>query len=219
MSYASEHHYDVHRVLKIDQTCNDEYGIGTPEDPVAMTTIEHPAYYITLENGKNACFNAKTMRKFGENKSQYVHGDKKSFSNPPHHDFVDLDERLLTSASRGNVRELGFLLEMGANIDTAAEDGSTPLYKAAYNNHINVVKKLIKAGADVDKVNHDGWTPFYAAAVTNNTDVARELVKAGANIDKGAEDGSTPLDVAQGRGHIDFIYEFFTPTSPVYFPT
>ena len=56
------------------------------------------------------------------------------------------------------------LIEAGADVNKARNDGWTPLYSAASKGHEAVVKALIEAGADVNKAENDGWTPLYIAA-------------------------------------------------------
>ena len=51
------------------------------------------------------------------------------------------------------------LIEAGADVNKAADDGETPLYTAASNGHEAVVTALIEAGADVNKADNGGKTP------------------------------------------------------------
>ena len=57
------------------------------------------------------------------------------------------------AAHTGNVLVVDLLIAAQADINAikAGDDGSTPLYGAAYNGHDPVVKRLITAHADVDK--------------------------------------------------------------------
>ncbi len=52
------------------------------------------------------------------------------------------------------------LIQAGAEINKAAENGETPLYTAAERGHEAVVRALIEAGADVNKSVNDGATPL-----------------------------------------------------------
>ena len=56
------------------------------------------------------------------------------------------------------------LIEAGADVNKAANDGRRRCTWAAANGHEAVVKALIEAGADVNKANDDGRTPLYMAA-------------------------------------------------------
>ena len=61
---------------------------------------------------------------------------------------------------------VGLLIEAGVDYDKAtADDGTTPLYIAAQNGHVELVGLLIEAGVDYDKATaDDGTTPLYIAA-------------------------------------------------------
>ena len=182
--------YPVHRVLDIDETCGEtDEDDGSkrpraPEDPVSMTPIKHPAYYITMDNGNKKCFNAKTVRSFGESQVNYLHGSNKKIPNPPHHDFVDLDERLHRSASKGDARELIFLLKMGAKVNEANKEGATTLWIAARKGHLAVVEALLNAGADKNKPHTDGRTPLWIAIGEGHLAVVIALLKAGAEVNE-----------------------------------
>jgi ankyrin repeat protein len=52
------------------------------------------------------------------------------------------------------------LIEAGADVDKANNEGETPLFKAAHKGHEAVVKLLIAAKADVDKADNKGRTPL-----------------------------------------------------------
>ena len=80
------------------------------------------------------------------------------------------------------------LIEAGADVNKAADDGETPLYTAASNGHEAVVTALIEAGADVNKADNGGKTPLYSvtregpgAMVSNGYEaVVKALIEAGA---------------------------------------
>ena len=62
------------------------------------------------------------------------------------------------SAWNGDVQ---LLIDLGANIDVAQHDGTTPLHLAALFGRVNAVKALLAAGADVNrKTNRSDWPGF-----------------------------------------------------------
>ena len=48
------------------------------------------------------------------------------------------------------------LLEQGADVDKAKNDGATPLYVASEKGDVNVVSVLLEQGADIDKACDEG---------------------------------------------------------------
>ena len=73
------------------------------------------------------------------------------------------------------------LIAAGADKDKADKNGTTPLFLAAQNGHLNVVQSLIEAGVDVNQANKNGATPLYMAAQEGHTAVVGLLIEAGAD--------------------------------------
>lgn len=79
------------------------------------------------------------------------------------------------------------MIGFGAQVDSKTEIGSTALYIAAANGHIDIVEVevtykpllirfaqlLIKSGAYVNSKKHNGVTPLYIAAQKGHIDVAK----------------------------------------------
>ena len=65
----------------------------------------------------------------------------------------------------------------GAAINKGRRDEATPLFAAAQDGHLAIVKILCDAGADKHKPRFDGDTPEKIAAVENHTDVAHFLAE------------------------------------------
>jgi ankyrin repeat protein len=67
------------------------------------------------------------------------------------------------------------LLQGGADVDKARDNGATPLYIASQNGHVPVVQALLQGGADVNKARDDGVTPVSAASAKGHTAIVRLL--------------------------------------------
>ena len=83
----------------------------------------------------------------------------------------------------------------------AAEDGSTPLHRAAKNAEADKVKKLLaQACVDVNPANQYGSTPLHDAARAGSAEVVQLLLQAGARVDANGRDQLTPLHEAAMQG-------------------
>ena len=56
------------------------------------------------------------------------------------------------------------LIEAGADVMKARDDGLTPLYVGAQEGHEAMVRALIELGADINKASDKGVTPLHIAA-------------------------------------------------------
>ena len=86
------------------------------------------------------------------------------------------NKSLIQAASNGDTQAVELLIEAGANIDQADEDGKTPLYWAARNGQTQVVKLLIEAGANIDQADKDGETPFSILRTKYNDEQIQKFV-------------------------------------------
>ena len=78
---------------------------------------------------------------------------------------------------------INILLDAGADINqNSTATGCTPLWVAARNGNIDIVKELIRRGADVNLPNNDGMTPIRSAVYHGHVNVIKELIAAGAVI-------------------------------------
>jgi ankyrin repeat protein len=78
------------------------------------------------------------------------------------------------------------------------------LYRAAYENRVDIAQALIARGDDIDaKDNEFGMTPLHGAAWYDSLDVASLLIDRGADIDAKDNDGSTPLHGAAAENSRD----------------
>ncbi|MDQ2950020.1 MAG: ankyrin repeat domain-containing protein [Acidobacteriota bacterium] len=99
------------------------------------------------------------------------------------------------------------LLDCGATVDQADDDGITPLGWAAIGNQPEVARILIEHGADVNHVDKKGMTPLlYAASIDFGSSTMIDLmVKAGANLAARNPEGLTALELANKYKHTHLV--------------
>ncbi|KAI8336814.1 Glycerophosphoryl diester phosphodiesterase family-domain-containing protein [Chlamydoabsidia padenii] len=104
-----------------------------------------------------------------------------------------------------NITLLQLLIEKGASVDIADDDGETALLLAIRNGFIDGAKMLIKDGhADVnlsEKIN--GVTPLMVAAIEGDIDMVQLLLDGGAEKTKVDANGWAAYEHAIFRGHLD----------------
>nr|XP_020457634.1 ankyrin repeat domain-containing protein 49 isoform X2 [Monopterus albus]XP_020457635.1 ankyrin repeat domain-containing protein 49 isoform X2 [Monopterus albus]XP_020457636.1 ankyrin repeat domain-containing protein 49 isoform X2 [Monopterus albus]XP_020457637.1 ankyrin repeat domain-containing protein 49 isoform X2 [Monopterus albus]XP_020457639.1 ankyrin repeat domain-containing protein 49 isoform X2 [Monopterus albus]XP_020457640.1 ankyrin repeat domain-containing protein 49 isoform X2 len=76
------------------------------------------------------------------------------------------------------------------------EDGYTPLHRATYGGHVDVVSALLTAGSKVNPRTIDGWTPLHSACRWSRVTVASFLLQHGAELNAQTNGGLTPLHLA-----------------------
>lgn len=67
------------------------------------------------------------------------------------------------------------LLEAGAEVNQANNNGKTPLMAAAQEGHEKVVKALLEAGADIEAKNKNGDTALTLAVKNDHLEVVKIL--------------------------------------------
>ena len=65
------------------------------------------------------------------------------------------------------------LIKERADVNAAANDGSTALLWAAYRSNVEMTKALLAAGATVDAANHYGVTPLLQASRNGDVEIIR----------------------------------------------
>lgn len=112
---------------------------------------------------------------------------------------------LSVAAELGSPHLMQFLVQLdGLEVDRTDEnDGRTPLNRAAYLGHTEIVRLLVARG-DVEKNSKDrnGSTPLAVAAYKGHEEVVQLLLKRD-DVDADSKDnrGRTPLSIAASRGH------------------
>ena len=93
------------------------------------------------------------------------------------------------------------LLDAGADVNIAAEDGTTALMFAAGWNHCQCLNVLLESGADVNAKNELRDTALILAAEAGNSKCMKMLIKAGADVNFKGQDFYTSLMFAAMRSH------------------
>jgi ankyrin repeat protein len=97
------------------------------------------------------------------------------------------------------------LIKERADVNAAANDGSTALLWAAYRSNAEMTKELLAAGARADAANHYGVTPLLQASRNGDAEVIRALLDAGAEPTRWRAEGETPLMAASRTGRLDAV--------------
>jgi ankyrin repeat protein len=98
----------------------------------------------------------------------------------------------------GSLRRMQLLHLAGANVN-ARGNCCLPLFIAAGEGRVEVVRYLLDQNADVNAREKFGDTPLSEAVYNNHLAVAKELVFRGADVNA-LGDGGTALDIAINRG-------------------
>ena len=97
------------------------------------------------------------------------------------------------------------LIREHADVNAAANDGSSALLWAAFHSDAEMTKALLAAGASVDAANHYGVPPLLQASRNGDVDVMRALLDAGAQPTRWHAEGETPLMAASRTGKVDSV--------------
>lgn len=124
-------------------------------------------------------------------------------------------KRILWAAETGKIDVVEELLQNSSELINAIDsDGYTPLHRAAYEGHTDIIKLLIERGLKVDARTNDGWTPLHSAANWGQTNAAAVLLRYGADINAQTEGKLTPLHLAATNAtNIDIFQLLLTQES------
>lgn len=107
---------------------------------------------------------------------------------------------LIDAVEAGNEREVVRLLDSGADVNEANDEGDSPLHTAVWEGHAGIAELLLKRGAAVNAVNEKGETPLHWAAEKGLHGMVWLLLEQRAAVNAKDEDGQTPLHYAAEKG-------------------
>ncbi|AID46738.1 ankyrin repeat protein [Pigeonpox virus] len=106
-------------------------------------------------------------------------------------------------ASKGYIKVIHFLLDIGFNANSFDRFGETPLHAATRSGSIETVNTLISYGCIVDIKDNIGSTPLMHAC--RYKDISQLLVEKGADPNISNIHGYTPLHNAAAYGSVDVV--------------
>ena len=115
----------------------------------------------------------------------------------------ELNKKLLDAVRINNISEVEEAMSLGADVNSADDDGWTPLIYAAYRGNTDITILLLKHRTNINAVDKYGNTALMRACWNDYTDIARLLLKHGAKTDLKNRNGDTALINACRKGYTD----------------
>ena len=100
---------------------------------------------------------------------------------------------LMIAALRNDYDMVKYLLDKGANPNTANNENKTALMIAIANNNFDISKLLIQQGANINTKDEYGYTALMRAAMIGSYEMVKFLLENDANINTKDNDGNTVL--------------------------
>ena len=100
----------------------------------------------------------------------------------------------------GDAETVRALLAAGADAGARAKNSLAPLHTQAKEGRIECIEALLEAGVDIDVPGERGRTALHEAAMLGHVDAVRFLLDRGADASARDAKGYTPLDVAKATG-------------------
>ncbi|XP_046388295.1 ankyrin repeat domain-containing protein 49-like [Ischnura elegans] len=112
-------------------------------------------------------------------------------------------KEILWASEHGNLDLVKKLIQLEGSslLKERDKDGYTPLHRACYNGHEDVVEYLLEKGADLKATTKDGWQPLHSACNWNFTHCASLLLDHGADVNAVTNGGLTPLHLASSSSN------------------
>ncbi|KAM9280746.1 2-5A-dependent ribonuclease [Cariama cristata] len=121
----------------------------------------------------------------------------------------DLALKLNAAVRDSNINDVLELLEKGADVNSKAESGWTPLQSAVQANNEDLVRLLLEKGACPHARKDNGGTAFTEAAIVGNVNILELLLDQGLNINDHDDNGFTAFMEAAWYGKeeaLKFLY-------------
>lgn len=113
---------------------------------------------------------------------------------------VDVNQELGNAVLAGDKGRVTFLIEKGADVNAADNQGFRPLHVAAKTRHADMIEVLAKNGAQPNLRDNNKETPLLYAIMRNHVPSIKALKAAGADLEGLTDGGFSPLLVAITEG-------------------
>ncbi|KAI6233020.1 SH3 domain-containing protein [Aphelenchoides fujianensis] len=161
-----------------------------PENDVEMPLEEGDMIFVEECGQDEEYFNVINGDRKGKLSAKYVNDQQNS--------VVTVEFPMHEAAKRGNVDLVGECLKNGISVNSLDKSGSTALYWAALNGHVNVIEELLKQpNVSISAQNKLGDTPLHAASRKGHVDCATILIERGACVYVVNRDGQKPIHLAK----------------------
>lgn len=126
------------------------------------------------------------------------------------HHAYNPEHFLLLGSENGNIAQVRYALERGADINARNNNGVSALIWAANNGHVGVVQLLLQHGANINEFSNNYRTSLMWACYWGHDKVVEFLLEKGALYKIYDDDGMTPLMAAAFSGNrylVDVLLE------------
>lgn len=119
-------------------------------------------------------------------------------------DKSSLQKQFFQSVLNGQIKDLGTVLDNGANVNALLPMGENALFWAINKENLETCTVLIEHGINVNnKTSIAKETPLMCAARKGNVGIIQALVAAGASLTDTNIDGNTALIIARETSHLE----------------
>ncbi|MFC7441139.1 ankyrin repeat domain-containing protein [Laceyella putida] len=117
------------------------------------------------------------------------------------------NEAIVSAARSGELDQVRRLIEAGANVNAADEQGYTALHVAVSKESLPMVRLLVEAGADVNAADHKGNTPLhrlftFCRSMERMKEIYLYMIQSGADPTRVNHEGRTLLHMAINMGPV-----------------
>ena len=109
------------------------------------------------------------------------------------------------AAINGDIATIQDLINKGADVNAADNNGFTALEGASQHGHLEIVRLLVEKGANVNTKTEKGHTALMAAAQYGHSNIVQFLLDKGADVNSSYITGKTPLMAATENHHTDTV--------------